>query len=88
VTKTAKKKTKKEAIVAPHTWTNGGDHVRLLKRIDKSTRTTKNGFKWPGVGGTAACNDWNSEKKWGGGSDIAGRLGVGQNLFPSVQHVA
>ena len=44
--------------VAPHRWTDGGDKVLVLKRINKSDRTTRNGFAYPVAGEQVEAPDW------------------------------
>ena len=54
-------------MVQPHSWTNGGDKVLLLKRINKEDRTTYNGFKYGQVGDMAVAPDWDPTPECGGG---------------------
>lgn len=53
-------------MMKPHQWTDGGENVLILKRINKKDRTSYGGFVWP-ISGTVEAPDFNSEQKCGGG---------------------
>lgn len=67
MTKT-KVKSKNSVTVAPHSWTDEGDKVFILKRIDKNGTTRNGSFKYPEVvGESVEATDFNGEKVCGGG---------------------
>ena len=66
-------------VVEPHNWTDGGDKVLILRRINSngtsSSSRLKNGesiaatpFRWPdGINVIVECDDWDSRQVCGGG---------------------
>ena len=72
--RTAKKTTRKplakavtKVPVEPHNWTDDGDKVLVLRRINPDG-TSRGGFKWPdGIDVEVLCPDWNPEPVCGGG---------------------
>ncbi|EIQ01077.1 hypothetical protein OpiT1DRAFT_05645 [Opitutaceae bacterium TAV1] len=55
------------STVRPHTWTNHGDEVLILKRVNPD-RTARGGFKYPaGVGSKVEPESWDSSPSCGEG---------------------